>query len=317
VHARDPLDAPARHETLASIGLEPRALDRALDLAAQGPGREAWAKVLDRTLLLAGAVLVLAGVVCFFAWNWADLHRFAKLGLVAAGIVASGAGALRLGLDRLAGQVALSAAAVLAGVLLAVYGQIYQTGADAFELFRGWALLALPFALAARFPPLWAFWLAVVNVALATWSGVHGVHLDRAALLHAGVNAAAWVLWEALSVRQPWMHGRGLPRLLAAATLVALLVPALLWAVEESEGSWPTAILLAAACALAAFVHVAFRPDLVVVATALGAAIAFLTSLAGARLVRGDPGLVLLGLFLVAQVGAAVRWLLHLHRRAA
>ena len=46
-------------------------------------------------------------------------------------------GALLVGLDRAFGQVLLIAASVLTGVLLAVIGQVYQTGADVFELFVG------------------------------------------------------------------------------------------------------------------------------------------------------------------------------------
>ena len=45
-------------------------------------------------------------------------------------------------------------AAVLAGSALVVYSQVYQSGADPWELFASWTVLALPFVLAARTPAL-------------------------------------------------------------------------------------------------------------------------------------------------------------------
>ena len=43
---------------------------------------------------------------------------------------------------------------LLTGALLALSGQVYQTGADTFELFAWWAVLILPWVLVSRFSPL-------------------------------------------------------------------------------------------------------------------------------------------------------------------
>ena len=59
-------------------------------------------------------------------------------------------------------------AAVAVGALLAVFGQTYQTGADPFELFLTWALLIVPWTLAARFEPLYL----LHSVVLAMLMGV-------------------------------------------------------------------------------------------------------------------------------------------------
>ena len=50
------------------------------------------------------------------------------------------------GLDAVAGRISLFATAFLSGILLAVFGQVYQTGADPYGLFLAWALLILPWA---------------------------------------------------------------------------------------------------------------------------------------------------------------------------
>jgi hypothetical protein len=48
-------------------------------------------------LLVLGGVLLLAAVICFFAYNWADMGLLLKLGLPLAGLVLCGAGVWRYG----------------------------------------------------------------------------------------------------------------------------------------------------------------------------------------------------------------------------
>ncbi|MFV0280825.1 MAG: GDYXXLXY domain-containing protein, partial [Rhodoblastus sp.] len=48
-------------------------------------------------------------------------------------------------------------------------GQIYPSGADAWQLFALWAALALPFALAARHDAVWVLWTLVAGGATGLW----------------------------------------------------------------------------------------------------------------------------------------------------
>jgi uncharacterized membrane protein len=69
----------------------------------------------------------------------ADLPGLAKLGIVACcGVV------LRKGLESAIGKAAQIGASVLVGVFLAIFGQVYQTGADSWLLFAARAGLILP-----------------------------------------------------------------------------------------------------------------------------------------------------------------------------
>ncbi|MBC8290414.1 MAG: DUF2157 domain-containing protein, partial [Planctomycetes bacterium] len=54
----------------------------------------------------------------------------------------------------------------MGGVFLAVFGQVYQTGADEWLLFAGWAGLILPWTALSRFEALWILWLATDTFAL-------------------------------------------------------------------------------------------------------------------------------------------------------
>ncbi len=125
------------------------------EAASATPPRAEWARLVDLTLLVLGAMLTVAGVTFCFAFNWAKIPAFGKFGLIGAGITfAVGIAHVRT-VDRPVGKIAIVVAALLIGPLLVVYGQRYQTGADPYELFLAWALLATPWAIAARSSLLW------------------------------------------------------------------------------------------------------------------------------------------------------------------
>src|SRR5699024_2163378 len=69
-------------------------------------------------------------------------------------------------------QLLLLIASIITGSLLALFGQVYQTGADTWQLFFGWALLITPWVLIARFPALWLLWLGLINACLVLYLDV-------------------------------------------------------------------------------------------------------------------------------------------------
>jgi len=187
---------------------------------------DGWAR---RALLALGIGHVLAGIVFFFAYNWADLPSWAKFAIVDTGLVAAIAGTFLLGPDRPAGRACLIAASVLTGVLLAVIGQVYQTGADAYDLFAAWTVLILPFVLAARQAAHSMLWLAVAYTAAVTYAGQvlvpEGVlHSSETAAAMAGLLSVALLAWEAATRGVQSRHPRPWARrvLLTAAGLHAL-----------------------------------------------------------------------------------------------
>ncbi len=164
--ATHPLDQPVDEQTVRDLyaaGLiSPAARDAGLASLRVDPHWWRWA---NRSLLFVGAALVLAGIVFFFAYNWARMPAVAKFCLIETGLWICAFGAWRRGLEATSGKVLLLSASMLVGVLLAVYGQVYQTGADAFEIYVLWAGLIFLWVLIARFAALWILWLVVTNVA--------------------------------------------------------------------------------------------------------------------------------------------------------
>ena len=147
--------------------IAPGAERRALRAAGMIPARAEWRGFLAQLALWLGTVALAAAVIFFFAFNWDDLGRFAKFGLLEAAIVAGLLALWWTGLDGTAGKALLTLLSLLVGALLALTGQVYQTGADTYELFAWWAVLILPWVVVGRFSPLWLLWLGLVN--LAVW----------------------------------------------------------------------------------------------------------------------------------------------------
>lgn len=184
-----------------------------------------WARWALLALLALGAGHLLAGIIFFFAYNWDDLTRVAKFAILQGGIAVSVILALVFKLDRPAGQVLLIAATVLVGALLAVIGQVYQTGADAYGLFVTWALVVAPWVLASRSAAHWLIWLIIVYVAANLYAYqvmIPDERLTPAQLTAALSVAAAFVLFarEAASLAgMQWLNARWTRAIPAIAAL--------------------------------------------------------------------------------------------------
>jgi uncharacterized membrane protein len=196
----------------------------------------AWA---ERRLLFFGSALLLSGIMFFFAYNWAAMGKFIKLGMIEACLVACAVGAYKLGLNKLTGKVLLLSASVLLGILMAVYGQTYQTGADAFELFVGWAVLIFGWVLISEFAALWLFWLVLINTGFILYwiqvvEPVHSLDWEIACLSVGAINGVALVLRE-IAVKKgfAFLDGRWHRGLLLLAVLTALTIPALSFIFES------------------------------------------------------------------------------------
>ena len=200
-------------------------LRAALELADVLPGAADWRRFLDRLLLWLGVVMLAAAATFFFAFNWNEMGKLAKIGLVEALLAAALVFLWRLGLERAGGKAVLFGAALVAGTLFALIGQIYQTGADTYELFAVWAAAILPWALVGRLPALWVLWLALVNLALSLYFLTFGLFWgmlfapQKLVWLLFGLNTLALAVWEGLAAAGiEWLRERWSVRILATAS---------------------------------------------------------------------------------------------------
>ena len=188
------------------------------------PDGKAWRSFIDQLLLWLGGLALAFAAMFFVAYNWNDIGRFAKFGLVEACLVLAIVAHWKLADRQVAGQVSLFVATILLGVLLALYGQTYQTGADPWQLFCNWALLASPWVVIARFPALWVLWLALINLSMVLYHQALGSVFDLMFGYDSGVywliflcNSLALIVWELLTATWPWLNERWAIRLLAVA----------------------------------------------------------------------------------------------------
>lgn len=179
------------------------------------------------------AVLTGLGIITWLAANWESLGRMGQFALLQGTVLAVGMGAAAHPKTR--GPLGLLAL-LCTGGLFAYFGQTYQTGADAWQLFALWAALTLPLCLGARTDVLWAPWALVAITAISLWTFAHTGHRWRAQPQDLAVYALAWV---------------------AAMTVVTFLSPALTrftgagpWALRTSATLAVMAMTLAAIAAL-------------------------------------------------------------------
>jgi uncharacterized membrane protein len=335
------LRIPARHasvhELATRLELSEEACHRAYELAGLSPGPADWARYLGGFLLAIGVALITAGITAFFASNWAEMGHFAKFAWIESGFVAAVFLAWWRGLDSMVGGPSLFVAAFLTGILFAVYGQVYQTGADSYSLFLTWAILILPLAVIGRQQGIWVLAVLLLNLSLIMyWTQVLeppegfrllgqifgplaslGTLLTDSELSSATffLNTVALVIWE-FGARSgaSWMSGHWFARIVAFIALVTVIVPTLLIIFAATFGartelSLISPILLAIATSACVWYYRYRRQDLFILTCCALAAILVVTSLS-ISIVSLDVGsLLALALLLIAQVAAAAWWL--------
>ena len=298
--------------------LAPDKVGPALALAGVLPDREAWRRFIPALLLGLGALLLSAGVIFFFAYNWEAMGQFAKFALAEGLLVAAVIVAIVAGLERMLGKSALFLASTLTGALLALIGQTYQTGADPYQLFAGWAVLILPWVAVSRMPALWLLVVLLLNVAVATYllvvPGFFGFIFTPARLtwLLFGLNTAILVAWEiAVAMGIPWLQARWSARIVATVSGIAAASLGL-WSVVDTRDIGGFAFVAYVAWLAGAYFYYRTRlRDLFVLAGgALGVIVVVTGALSRAMLDNFEAGgFLFIGVAVIGMSAGAAYWL--------
>lgn len=180
----DLYDLAARHRLDESAI---RRLQELAGFAAEPPGVARW---LPRAVAVLAAALVGLGLILWIAANWDTLGRVGRFALLQGAVLAAGLGALL----RPATRVPLALLAMLGiGGLFAYFGQTYQTGADPWQLFALWAVLALPLCLAVRSDVLWAPWALLAMTGVSLWTYAHTGHRWRVGPEDLRAHGLGWI----------------------------------------------------------------------------------------------------------------------------
>lgn len=321
--------ATPRRELVSLIeqgAIPPEQVARAVVVAELHPSPRAWAVFIDRLLLWLGGLALAFGVLFFIAYNWAEMSRWLRFGVVQAALVLAVGVAVWGKVSPTVKRVALTTASLLVGVLLALLGQVYQTGADPWQLFFSWAVLTLPWVGLARFELLWVLWLGLLNLTVGlyfrTWGGPFGILANSDAALWGlfGLNTLALATWEWGARYWAWPRQWAV-RLLAVGSGVPITLLMMTLIVDTGLSWWPVLVVyplwLAALYGLFRY----WRPDLFMIA---GGSVSLLTVttllLARVLLWEGDwheGSLLLITIAVLAMGAGAVVWLKRLHEEMA
>jgi uncharacterized membrane protein len=204
--------------------------------------QQQWGLWMSRLMLIVGTTLVLSGIIYFFAFNWSKISPAVKLSSIQFGIIGCLIGVYLYSLQRISGQVLLLCATVLVGVFMAVFGQIYQTGADAYHIFMMWSLLTLGWTVISNFPAQWLVWLVITNTFLVLWWVQAALPTREMTFLiftyMAILNGVALALREYFVLKEyEWLRARWTRVVLTIATLVIMLIPITIWIVEAGRAT--------------------------------------------------------------------------------
>jgi len=295
----------------------------ALNAAKIAPDGKTWRIFIDHLLLWLGGLALAFAVMFFTAYNWNDIGRFAKFGMVEGFIVIAIVAYCRFGDHSTASKVSLLVATICLGVLLALYGQTYQTGADPWQLFFYWALLMLPWAIIGRFPAIWIVWIVLINISIVlyhqTFRGVFwfmsGSETGMLWLTFI-FNTLVLAAWEFLAETWHWLSERWAIRLLATGSGVPLTWLVLHVIFARSDGSFLPGLAWAIWLALMYFIYRKTRPDLFMLAGCCLSGITVSVSFMGKHMLKnGSAGSFLFLALLVIGMGAgAAFWLKNVHQ---
>ncbi|TCT05788.1 GDYXXLXY domain-containing protein [Paralcaligenes ureilyticus] len=202
-----------------------------------------WAEFFRKTAFSLGSLWLASAAICWVAANWPHATAFQKLAgaqACLAVIVLIAWLIERRSLKHKDQNFSVPAhlmglGGVLVGALLALVGQIYQTGADAWELFAWWSVLVLPWLIVVRTVFLGLLWALILNAGVVLHAGLTGVawfagidiYLQTCLSLAVlnGVLLWCWEWWiEQFDDR--WRIG---PRVLCATLLGWLIVAQLMY----------------------------------------------------------------------------------------
>ncbi len=319
-------------------------VDAALVLADEQPDPAQWPVFIRRLLLQLGLLSLVVAMLFFTAYNWQAMGYLFKFVLVQVALVSWVLifALLRLGIFtrrfnfsddslKVMDSILLVMLFLTVGGLLALFGQVYQTGADPWQLFALWALLVSVLVVATGQVVLWMLWSLILNVALAlyigsqtSWFG-HIIHERSTIWLFLGLNSVLLIVLEVISqpdavilesqrfrfyiVEQPWA------RQLQALAVLLSAIYLFFVAIFDWRGFALSYGIVALLVMGLMYVYYRYkRFDLLVLAFWMLAGMSIITAFL-IKILNGlnTDMLIILAIALIAMTAGAVHWLKALH----
>ncbi|NOR55967.1 MAG: DUF2157 domain-containing protein [Sulfurovum sp.] len=301
----------------------PQNTEKVLSLTGISPSKHSWYDFINTLLLWLGTLALALSLMFLIAFNWNELGRFAQFALVEVAIVAAIIVYYKTEKESLVSTASLVLASLFLGVLLALFGQTYQTGADTWELFFFWALMILPWTFLSKLPAQWILVITLLNLSMVFYfdhfqSLLWMVFSSDTILLWVLFifNLSVQIIWELSSYyvksqsKEAWYI-----RLLTLASgfpLTWLIVVAIL----DKENDFLTFITWILYLLGLYLVYKRIKPDLFILAWGCLSVIVVTITFLAKHLLKGfDAGaFFVLALTVIALGTASAYWLKHVHK---
>jgi uncharacterized membrane protein len=313
--------------------LSREAIDASLELSGLRPGIAEWRDFAMRAMQGAGVLSLAAGVVFLVAYNWHALGVYVRFAMLELPLLLALVFAWLQGIDRLSGRLSLMLSVFLTGALLALFGQTYQTGADVYELFLTWALLAAPWVIACRWGPCWGLWFLVGNAAAVLYAerghGFFGMLTPRYGLtpwaLPFLLNILAFAAVEAFSRKKKcgfgdrWLGRALVGAAMAVGTFIMIVRMSRMSEFQPDAPGMLTELVLFIAACVGLFVYSNWRKEDLFPFSVLGLSLVIVTTTwIGRFLAEHDAGLWALfgvAMYVIGATAAAVKVISLISRR--
>jgi len=130
-------------------------------------------RLLFFLLIGVGTTLLVSGLLFFIAANWANIPPLVKLFGIQTFLIISMVFSYYFRSHARLFSLFVISSAILVGLNLAIFGQVYQTGADAYTLFATWTLLITLWAWFLRLPYLFMIWQGLLYLSLSLFYFQH------------------------------------------------------------------------------------------------------------------------------------------------
>lgn len=297
---------------------------KALTIANILPNKNDWHKFIKQLMFWLGSLSLAFSLMFFIAYNWDAMGRFARFTLIEVAIISCVIFYWKLGADNIKSKILLLSASISLGVLLAFYGQTYQTGADPWQLFFSWALLMSPWVIISQFSVMWVIWLILFNISILLYYNVRGglflfaFRSDEILYLLIFIfNVASWITWEISAKRFNWLNERWAIRVIASISGFAITLLLINVIFGSSRYGVLSTFLYLLFIGASGFIYRKKIPDLFILAgTCLSAIIITTLFFSNILFKNGDEigAFLFMTLLLIGMATGATVWLKKIHR---
>lgn len=269
------------------------------------PDGNSWNTFIKIVLLTLGAGFLVSGVVFFFAYNWSSLPDYTKLLIAQAAVILTCLPYFITRLDPLFRNISLTASAVLVGGMLAVFGQVYQTEALAYDLMLSWTLAVSLWVVVARFAPLTLLWLLLLQVTIGLFIS-EKLHVYTELPIYFSITCTNFLVLALPVVLSKVRLSMGTPRWfrsVVSSVCAYYMVSGFAVGLEKSDNPFFILQLILSVIVLTYLVRFGFNNrELESLAIASLSAIAIVCAIIIIKIDEGEAGLITVTLFVLVSV---------------